>query len=114
MGKRGGEGYGWYGGQPPHQTHSATSRAAGDRVLPNAGTQRRMLLDFIVARGNDGATDEEAQRRLSMSANTQRPRRRELEQSGLVENSGRTRLTTARRKAVVWVVVASGGQGELF
>ena len=104
----------WYGGQPPHQAHSETSRSAADRAIPNAGTQRRMLFDFIVSRGSDGATDEESQRRLSMGANTQRPRRRELEQSGLVVNSGRTRLTTARRKAVVWVAVGGSDQGELF
>jgi hypothetical protein len=55
-------------------------------------------------RGSDGATDEEMQRDIPMAANTQRPRRRELELWGEVVDSGRVRMTTSRRLAVVWAL----------
>lgn len=38
----------------------------------------------------------------AFAANTQRPRRRELELMGRIEDSGQTRLTRSRRAAVVW------------
>lgn len=89
---------------PPAQRHSPTSVAAAEAIAPRAGSLRAHVYDWLKARGADGGTDEEMQTALQMSPNTQRPRRVELEQLGLVQNSGRTRLTRAGRKAVVWVV----------
>lgn len=87
------------------QSHSPTSRAAAFRAEPAAGTKRWILLQYLRGCGPTGATDEEMQRHAPMSANTQRPRRVELVQGGLVKDSGHVRKTLGGDDAVVWVVV---------
>jgi hypothetical protein len=90
------------GEAPPAQAHSATSVEAAEKVKGCTGRLRRAVLELL--RGlADGATDEEMQAALGMAQNTQRPRRVELVRQGLVKDSGRTRLTASRRRAVVWV-----------
>lgn len=72
----------------------ATSQQAAAQVLPRSGTQRRVVFDALVsaARGpSGGATDAELVKHLAMSGNTVRPRRGELVEMGLVEDSGLTR-----------------------
>lgn len=93
---------------PPAQRHSYTSRGAADHIAGKAGTLRARLYDWLAARGEQGATDEEAALALGMGGSTARPRRIELQRRGLVRDSGRTRPTQAGLQAVVWVVV--GGQ----
>lgn len=95
----------------PFQRHSATSKEAAIAAEGSAGSLRRQVWSFLMERGASGATDEEIQTLEDIPANTERPRRRELEQAGLVRDSGRTRLTASGRKAVVWVVV-EGKQTE--
>lgn len=87
----------------PYVASSPTSRAAADEAVPTAGTERRRVWDFFESRGDYGATDEEAQEALGMNPSTERPRRVELVQRKLIEDSGRRRETRAGRKAVVWV-----------
>jgi len=87
-------------GSVPYQAHSVTSRQAAKQVKGSAATLRAKVFDFITRSG--GATDEEIQDGLGMNPNTQRPRRRELQQKGLVEDSGHVRATRSGRKAVVW------------
>lgn len=89
----------------PYQQHSATSKAAAERIEPRAGTQRAFVLDHLRDMEDCGATDEEMQRVIPMSANSQRPRRQELVKVGLVKDSGRTRKTASFFDAVVWVAV---------
>lgn len=89
---------------PPHVRHSPTSKAAAVDIESRAATLRARVLNFIRRRGDAGATDEEIQRSLQMPGNTQRPRRRELEQMGRISDSGTTRPTSSGRQAVVWVV----------
>ena len=91
---------------PPCQKHSETSRAAAEQIEPRAATLRRAVLDFLRARGAQGATDEEGMTALAMAGNTYRPRRIECFQAGLIVDSGLTRPTRSGRQAVVWVVVA--------
>lgn len=86
----------------PSVRGSETSEAAAEEALPNAGTQRRRLWDFLEERGEKGATDEEMQEHLGMNPSTQRPRRVELVERGLVYDSGEKRDTRSGRKAVVW------------
>ena len=86
----------------PFQKHSATSRAAAESVV-NADSLEGLVLAFIQERGDEGATDLEAQAALKLDGSTQRPRRRKLEQLGLVFDSGRTRATLSGRQAVVWI-----------
>lgn len=80
-----------------------TSAAAATSVKTRAATERERLYRAIAA-APDGLTDDEAQRRLGMGGNTQRPRRRELETAGRITADG-TRVTRSGRKAVVWRAV---------
>lgn len=89
---------------PPHNG-TPTSQAAAERIEPNASSLRALVLDYI--RTSGGATDEEIQVALGMAGNTERPRRRELEQAGLIQDSGTTRRTASGRMAVVWVAIHS-------
>lgn len=90
----------------PFQRHSATSRDAAISAEGSAGTLRRQVWSFLMERGTSGATDEEIQTMLELNPSTERPRRIELVNVGLVRDSGRTRLTQSRRKATVWEIVA--------
>ena len=87
----------------PAQRHSATSRAAAASIEPTAGTKRAIVLAFLRGCGAAGATDDQMQAGIPMSANTQRPRRVELVRAHLVVDSGKTRLTPGGDDAVVWV-----------
>lgn len=87
--------------KPPH-SGSETSRAAAESIKPNAGTLRAMVLEFIEAQGERGATDDEIQRALGMEGNTERPRRQELEKMGLIWATDKTRETSSGRQATVW------------
>jgi len=92
-------GYDFYGGEPPAQSHSATSRAAASSIAPRIGALHRTIIAWL---REHPSTDEQIQDALDMPANTQRPRRRELQLAGYVEDSGRTRLTRSLHNAVVW------------
>lgn len=87
----------------PYQHHSATSKAAAESIEPRAGTQKSLVLHYLRRMKDCGATDEEMQRILPMSANSQRPRRQELVKLGLVVDSGMTRKTDSGLDAVVWI-----------
>ena len=86
----------------PYQSHSPTSMAAAVEIAAQAPTLRGQVLRSL--RDDGPATDEQLQQRLGMGANTERPRRRELQKLGLVVDSGRTRPTLSGRQAVVWAV----------
>ena len=88
----------------PFQEHSPTSAAAAELAAPRAPIQRQRVLDALRERGERGMTDEELQRALRMNPSTERPRRIELVRARLVRDSGRTRHTKSRRKAVVWII----------
>ena len=106
--------YPHYGGLPPHQRHSDTSREAAIEKLSTAQIDRAKVYRYIKDRGVIGATDEEIQDGLGMDGNTERPRRRELQLAGLIEDSGSKMPTRKGRRAVVWVVVPTEPQGRLF
>lgn len=78
-----------------------TSEAAARKVNPDA--LRSKVLEFIRAKGEEGATDCEIQAALGLSGDTQRPRRWELHKAGLIKDSGKTRPTKFGREATVWV-----------
>ena len=90
-------------GEPPSQKHSPTSREAAEAVKPKRLTLRAQVYRYLVDCGARGATDEEMQDALSMGANTQRPRRRELQLTKQIDDSGLTRATKSGRQAVVWI-----------
>jgi hypothetical protein len=93
---------------PAHQKHSPTSRAAADSIKPRVGPLHARILeqlDYLQnLRGRDGATDEELQQDLDMPANT-----RELQNMGLIVDSGTTRKTKSGRAAVVWKLATAQG-----
>ena len=95
-----------YGGLPPYRKGSDTSREAARSVARGAPTKRAEVYGYILARGDDGATDAEIERGLSMLRQTVCARRNELVKLGMIRDSGRRRtsLHTGRRCAV-WVVV---------
>lgn len=86
----------------PFQPHSETSWEASIAIGAHLGPQQKRILEFLHRCGAFGATDGEMQDILKMNPSTQRPRRIELCQRGLVEDSGGTRYTGARRRATVW------------
>jgi hypothetical protein len=90
---------------------STTRRAAGVSIKPDAARLRARVLRYIQEQAA-GATDAEIQAALDMSGDTERPRRRELQQAGFIVDSGNVRATPSGRAAVVWVAVAQTGAGE--
>lgn len=92
-------------GAAPFQPHSPTSRAAAESVAGQAPSLRRAVYRALLEAGEGGCTDEEIQALLGLSGSTQRPRRVELVEAGLVRDSGRKRTTGSGRLAVVWVAV---------
>jgi hypothetical protein len=88
---------------PPHNG-ATTSKAAAAAIALSAHSLREAIYTFLSNRRGQGATDEEIQLALGMHANTQRPRRVELVERGIVVDSGRTRPTRSGRRAVVWTI----------
>ncbi len=88
---------------PAHQRHSPTSRAAAVQIKKAIGPMHELILEHLKT-CPEGATDEEMQFTLRMPANTQRPRRRELQRAGLIADSGMTQSTRSGRQAVVWIL----------
>jgi len=84
-----------------YQPHSDTSRQAAREIETTADTIRGRVMRFLI-NNIDGATDEAIQVALWLNPNTQRPRRIELVERGLVRDSGARRHTSSGRKAVVW------------
>jgi len=91
----------------PYAKGSSTSKAAAVAILPKMGPKRRLVYDCILEYSMNpkykGLTDEEAQRILHMTANTQRPRRGELVEAQLVKDSGVERKTLSGNPATVWI-----------
>ena len=89
----------------PAHNGTATSNEAAVRIEPAAGTLRALVLDFLIAQSAHGATDEEMQTACKINANTQRPRRQELERGGWIRRTDRTRPTASGRDAVIYVAI---------
>jgi transcription initiation factor IIE alpha subunit len=73
--------------------------AAIEPMKPNMLHQ---VFDFIVRRGDRGATDEEIAIELKMRESTARARRVELRDGGQVRDSHNRRSSRAGRLCVVW------------
>lgn len=81
-----------------------TSRAAARAALPNTGTKRRKVFDFIRLQGDHGATDAEIIAGLGMAHQSVGPRRLELLEAGLIAPADKQRATPTGVMAMVWVV----------
>ena len=82
--------------------------------LPRSGTQRRRILDEIVHTGEYGITRDELEAGIGLNGNAVRPRVRELQEAGLIEETERTRRTRSGSQAAVLVVknVGEGASAE--
>jgi hypothetical protein len=79
-----------------------TRRAAAAGIAPMKPNMLRQVYDFVGARGERGATDEEIASGLRMRESTARARRVELRDGGQVEDSLRRRKSRSGRLCVVW------------
>lgn len=84
------------------QRSSPTSVAAAEAILPVAAEQRQRVYNALCEAGPHGRTDAELQRLLGLPGSSERPRRIELVEMGLVFDSGETRPTESGRAACVW------------
>lgn len=87
--------------EAPAQRHSPTSIAAAEQIGPSLNTLRERVYRCILSCGP--ITDDGIQAALAMSGNTERPRRRELQQAGRIIPNG-TKPCASGRQAVAWVV----------
>ena len=85
-----------------YQSHSETSRAAAYFISPFSGAMRERVF-LTICEQDCGATDDELQLILNMKHQTETPRRIELEELGLIVDSGRVRKTRAGLDAIVWI-----------
>ena len=83
---------------------SDTSQEAASTIQIHLARLESRVFDFLQARGERGATDEEIQQGLGMVSNTERPRRVRLVELRLVEDSGERRKNLSGRRAAVWRV----------
>ena len=86
------------------RNHPQTSHDAKKLAWAFKSPTRKKVYLFLLKCGADGATDEEAQRKMPMNPNSQRPRRFELCEIGVVVYSGRKRKTHSGAPAQVWVL----------
>lgn len=91
---------------PSLYAQQATSRAAARAVLPNSGTQRRMVYDAIVAKGDYGMCDHEIEVEVGLRIPSVCAARNSLMNDGWVYDSGRTRKTPQGHMAIVWLASA--------
>ncbi len=91
---------------PPHQVHSDTSTEAAVAIAPKFGKMTMSVLNFLA--GQQGMTDEEAQRAMGLEGNSYRPCRVTLADRGYVADTGGRRMTAHRKRAVVWSITQKG------
>lgn len=85
---------------PPHNG-TDTSIAAARKQLSKAAQDRMRISAFLAFMP---CTDEELCVRLKMDPNTERPRRWELSEKGIVVDSGKRRNTRTGSPAIIWKV----------
>ena len=89
-----------------------TSLEALQKISPLIPSLRERILCYFIEREGYGATDQEIETNLRISGNTVRPTRIGLLKSGLIVDSGMTRLNQNGNRCIVYV--ANNTQGELF
>ena len=89
----------------PFVPHSPESFRAAVGIECSRVTLRRSVYRDILYSGDHGRTDDELQVRLSMNPSTERPRRIELWEAGLIRKNGHCRITRSGRTAAVWIAV---------
>lgn len=86
--------------------HPETAKQAAAAVIPRSGTARHKVLLCIAQWPR---SDEQIQDALSMPANTERPRRVELQEMGWIEpHPDRITHTRSGQAAIVWRLTEYG------
>lgn len=86
-----------------------TSIAAAIKHYPKSGSTRLKILEFIIGKGFNGATDQEIEYTLHMDGNTVRPSRGLLVKHGFIVDSGLTRENKNGNPCIVWKAVENDG-----
>jgi len=92
----------WRNAVKNNRTPRETSLQAAATALPSSGSRRRQVYDWLL---DHPSTDDEVSEALHLIANTVRPRRGELVESGLVVDSGQRRPSASGNEAIVWRAV---------
>ena len=96
---------------PPYVKGSDTSQAAAESMKPHTPTLRHRVYQYILSRGDYGATDAEIERATGLKHQTASARRHELQNRyGAVirHPSGKKRRTGSGRLAGVYIAVEGG------
>lgn len=88
-------------------TDPPTSEAAAGSVNVRTG-HRRLVLDALIAAGDDGLTDFELAARVGIKQTSCGKRRGELVDARLVRSTGRVRPSDTQSDALVWAVTDLG------
>ena len=99
--------YRLFGGTPPHEASSETSRAAAESIRPHVTRLAAQVLGVIVDSMPKGITCDAIEERLDMRHTTCSARVRELALKGIIEARG-TRKVRSGRSANVWVLRGKG------
>ncbi len=104
-----------YPDDSPGYQDTDTSIAAAESVTEDAATIRDRCYHMLGLLSIGGLTADEVASHLRLSVLTVRPRITELNQQGLIEDTGERRKNSSGRKAIVWRVWKEPeGQGKLF
>jgi hypothetical protein len=85
-----------------------TSRQAAQAITLKTGTARWAILERLFLSGQAGCTDWELQRHLDLNPSTERPRRGELVDAGLVDSLRGPLRTHEGREWTIWVLTQAG------
>ena len=96
----------WRNTAPSNAT--PTSMAAAVDQAGKAGTKRRAIYQFVLARGTKGATREEVEEALRMLTQTACGRLNDLEKAGLLIDSGRERTGHTGSAGKIYIADADG------
>lgn len=92
----------------PYVRGSATSEAAAQSQEWNSLSDEAKVYAFILSQAENGATDSEIEVSLGLLHQTASARRNSLMKKSLIRDSGKMRLTSSRRPAVVWIAAKYG------
>lgn len=95
----------WNPEPPTGANHPRTSLEAAERIKPITGKQQIIVYEFILSRGEHGATDEEILDGTSLGPNSVRGRRGALACDDRIIKTDFTRKTKSGNDATVWRVV---------
>lgn len=98
----------WEGEEPTARiSDPATSYAAAQDAQLNAGTNRRLAYDTLIAAGSRGLTDFELAALTGVAQTSIGVRRKELVRAGYVEATPWRRPAPSGSMAIVWRVKAA-------